>query len=72
MCTDEEQKINNSKKEGNVEHMLMDQNLQKGWEEAVSTRSLLLLYGRNSEKLTVMIENRKDFFRDNSVWMSNA
>lgn len=74
VCTDEEQKMidSSSKKGDNLKRTLMDQNRPKGWEEAVATRNRLLEYDRNSEKRTTVIDDESDYFRANSVWLSDA
>ncbi|EAT33331.1 AAEL014389-PA [Aedes aegypti] len=74
VCTDEEQKMidSSSKKGDNLKRSLMDQNRPKGWEEAVATRNRLLEYDRNSEKRTTVIDDESDYFRANSVWLSDA
>ncbi|XP_065089173.1 activating signal cointegrator 1-like [Ochlerotatus camptorhynchus] len=74
VCTDEEQKMidSSSKKGDNLKRSLMDQNRPKGWEEAVATRNRLLEYDRNSEKRTVVIDDESDYFKANSVWLSDA
>lgn len=61
-----------SKKGDNLKRSLMDQNRPKGWEEAVATRNRLLEYDRNSEKRTTVIDDESDYFKANSVWLSDA
>ncbi|XP_062534457.1 activating signal cointegrator 1-like [Armigeres subalbatus] len=74
VCTDEEQKMidSSSKKGDNLKRTLMDQNRPKGWEEAVATRNRLLEYDRNSEKRTTVIDDESDYFKANSVWLSDS
>lgn len=74
VCTEEEQKMidSSSKKGDNLKRSLMDQNRPKGWEEAVATRNRLLEYDRNSEKRTLVIDDESDYFKANSVWLSDA
>ncbi|XP_053692313.1 activating signal cointegrator 1 [Sabethes cyaneus] len=74
VCTDEEQRLidSTSKKGDNLKRTLMDQNRPKGWEEAVATRNRLLEYDRNSEKRTTVIDDESDYFKTNSVWLSDA
>ncbi|XP_055525404.1 activating signal cointegrator 1 [Wyeomyia smithii] len=74
VCTDEEQRLidSTSKKGDNLKRTLMDQNRPKGWEEAVATRNRLLEYDRNSEKRTTVIDDESDYFKANSVWLSDA
>ncbi|XP_058833928.1 activating signal cointegrator 1 [Topomyia yanbarensis] len=74
VCTDEEQRMidSSSKKGDNLRRTLLDQNRPKGWEEAVATRNRLLEYDRNSEKRTTVIDDESDYFKANSVWLSDA
>uniref|UniRef100_A0A1Q3F612 Putative activating signal cointegrator 1 n=1 Tax=Culex tarsalis TaxID=7177 RepID=A0A1Q3F612_CULTA len=74
VCTEEEQRMidSSSKKGDNLRRTLMDQNRPKGWEEAVATRNRLLEYDRNSEKRTTVIDDESDYFKSNSVWLSDA
>ncbi|XP_055610120.1 activating signal cointegrator 1 [Uranotaenia lowii] len=73
VCTDEEQRMieSSSKKGDNLKRTLMEQSRPKGWEEAVATRNRLLEYDRNSEKRTTVIDDEADYFRANSVWLSD-
>uniref|UniRef100_U5EU27 Putative regulation of transcription n=1 Tax=Corethrella appendiculata TaxID=1370023 RepID=U5EU27_9DIPT len=73
VCTDEEQKVidSSSRKGDNLKRSLMEQNRPKGWEEAIATRNRLLEYDRNSEKRTTVIDDELDYFKTNSVWLSD-
>ncbi|XP_055628565.1 activating signal cointegrator 1 [Toxorhynchites rutilus septentrionalis] len=74
VCTEEEQRTidSSSRKGDNLKRTLMDLNRPKGWEEAVATRNRLLEYDRNSEKRTTVIDDESDYFKANSVWLSDA
>ncbi|XP_058445486.1 activating signal cointegrator 1 [Malaya genurostris] len=74
VCTDDEQRMidSSSKKGDNLRRTLLDQNRPKGWEEAVATRNRLLEYDRNSEKRTTVIDDESDYFKTNSVWLSDV
>ena len=74
VCTDEEQKLidSSSKKGDNLKRTLMEQKRPLGWEEAVATRNRLLEYDRNSEKRTTVIDDESDYFKANSVWLSDS
>lgn len=50
----------------------MEQNRPKGWEEALAQRNRLLEYDRNSEKRTTVIDDESDYFKTNSVWLSDS
>ncbi|XP_052860684.1 activating signal cointegrator 1 isoform X2 [Anopheles cruzii] len=55
-----------------LKHSLMAQNRPIGLTEAVITRNRLLDYDRNSEQRTAVIDDESDYFRVNSVWLSDA
>ncbi|XP_058064536.1 activating signal cointegrator 1 [Anopheles bellator] len=74
VCTGVEQGVIDSATStgATLKHSLMDQNRPIGWNEAVITRNRLLDYDRNSEQRTVVIDDESDYFRVNSVWLSDA
>lgn len=73
VCTEEEQRlIDSSSQNGeNLKKSLLKQGRPKGWEEAVAMRNRLLDYDRSSEKRTTVIDDESDYFRTNSVWLSD-
>lgn len=74
VCTEDEQKIieSASKKGDNLKKALLQQQRPKGWEEAVAMRNRLIDYDRTSEKRTTVIDDESDYFKTNSVWLSDA
>lgn len=73
VCTEDEQRlIESSTQNGeNLKKSLLKQGRPKGWEEAVAMRNRLLDYDRSSEKRTTVIDDEFDYFRTNSVWLSD-
>lgn len=73
VCTDDEQRmIETSSQNGdNLKKSLLKQGRPKGWEEALAMRNRLLDYNRTSEKRTTVIDDELDYFRTNSVWLSD-
>lgn len=73
VCTEDELRaIESSSQSGdNLKKSLMKQERPKGWEEAVAMRNRLLDYDRTSEKRTTVIDDESDYFRTNSVWLSD-
>lgn len=73
VCTDDEQRlIESSSQSGeNLKKSLLKQGRPKGWEEALAMRNRLLDYDRTSEKRTTVIDDESDYFRTNSVWLSD-
>lgn len=74
VCSEEEKKcIESSTKKGEtLKRSLMQQNRPKGWDEAMAMRNKLLEYDRAAEKRTVVIDDESDYFKENSVWLSDA
>lgn len=73
VCSEEELKIINSqtKKGDHLKKCLIDSKIpQKGLEEAMATRDRLLDYDRQSERRTTVIDDESDYFKSNSVWLS--
>lgn len=73
VCTEDELRtIESSSQSGeSLKKSLMKQERPKGWEEAVAMRNRLLDYDRTSEKRTTVIDDEFDYFRTNSVWLSD-
>lgn len=73
VCTEDELRtIESASQSGdNLKNSLMKQERPKGWEEAVAMRNRLLDYDRTSEKRTTVIDDESDYFRTNSVWLSD-
>lgn len=73
VCTEDElQIIQSSSQNGeNLKKTLLKQGRPKGWEDAVAMRNRLLDYDRMSEKRTTVIDDESDYFRTNSVWLSD-
>lgn len=74
VCSEEQQRVIDSatKKGDNLKKSLMEQQRPKGWEEAMAQRNRLLEYNRTSEKRTTVIDDEADYFRANSVWLSEG
>lgn len=74
VCTEDEHKLieSSSKKGDNLKKSLLQQQRPKGWEEAVAMRNRLIDYDRTSEKRTTVIDDESDYFKTNSVWLSDA
>lgn len=70
VCTEEEIKLINSqtKKGDQLKRSLMN---SRGLEKALSQRDKLLEYDRQSEKRTIVIDDESDYFKANSVWLSD-
>ncbi|KAL7032146.1 hypothetical protein ACKWTF_007234 [Chironomus riparius] len=70
VCTEEELKVINSqtKKGDQLKKSLMN---TKGLESAIAQRDKLLEYDKNSEKRTTVIDDESDYFKANSVWLSD-
>lgn len=73
VCTEDELRVieSSSKKGTNLKKSLLDQERPEGWEEALAMRNRLLDYDRTSEKRTTVIDDESDYFRTNSVWLSD-
>lgn len=73
VCTEDEQRlIESSSQNGeNLKKSLLKQGRPKGWDEALAMRNRLLDYDRTSEKRTTVIDDESDYFRSNSVWLSD-
>lgn len=73
VCTEDELRVieSSSKKGENLKKSLLEQGRPKGWEEALAMRDRLLDYDRMSEKRTTVIDDESDYFRTNSVWLSD-
>lgn len=74
VCTEDELRIiesesNNGKQ---LKKTLTDQERPKGWEEAIAMRNRLIDYDRMSEKRTTVIDDESDYFRTNSVWLTDV
>lgn len=74
VCSDEEQRLieSSTRKGDNLKRSLSEQSRPKGWEEALATRNRLLEYDRSSEKRTTIIDDESDYFKEASVWLSDA
>lgn len=74
VCSEEEQRCieSASKKGETLKRALMQQNRPKGWDEAMAMRNKLLEYNRSSEKRTIVIDDESDYFKANSVWLSDT
>ncbi|XP_058126723.1 activating signal cointegrator 1 [Anopheles ziemanni] len=74
VCTEDEMRLieSSSRKGDSLRRSLMEQNRPAGWAEALATRNRLLEYDRNSEKRTTVIDDEADYFKTNSVWLSDA
>jgi activating signal cointegrator 1 len=74
VCSEEEQRIidSQSKKGDSLKETLMRHKRPKGWEEALAQRNRLLEYDRNAEKRTTVIDDESDYFKENSVWLSDV
>lgn len=73
VCTEDEQRIIESSSQNgeNLKKNLLKQGRPEGWEEALAMRNRLLDYDRMSEKRTTVIDDESDYFRANSVWLSD-
>lgn len=74
VVTREEQQILDqaTKKSEKLKKSLLEQGRPKGWEEALAQRNRLLDYDRNSARRTEIIDDELDYFKNNSVWLSDA
>lgn len=74
VCSEEELRtIEQSGKKGDgLKKTLMQQQRPKGWEEAMAMRNKLLEYDQASEKRTIVIDDECDYFKSNSVWLSDG
>ncbi|CRK87434.1 CLUMA_CG001235, isoform A [Clunio marinus] len=72
VCSEEELKVINSQsKKGEIlKKTLLEQKRPKGLEEAIAQRDRLLEYDRQSEQRTTVIDDESDYFKSNSVWLS--
>lgn len=70
VCSQEEQKVIDSqtKKGENLKKSLME---RKGLNDALERRDRLLKYDRESEQRTTVIDDESDYFKANSVWLSD-
>lgn len=74
VCSEEELHIieQSGKKGDGLKKTLMQQQRPKGWEEAMAMRNKLLEYDQTSEKRTTVIDDECDYFKSNSVWLSDS
>lgn len=74
VCTREEQQILNqsTKRSEKLKQSLMEQGRPEGWEEALAQRNRLLDYDRNSARRTEIIDDELDYFKNNSVWLTET
>lgn len=74
VCSEEELQIieQAGKKGDGLKKTLMQQQRPKGWEEAMAMRNKLLEYDQTSEKRTIVIDDECDYFKSNSVWLSDS
>lgn len=74
VCSEEELQIieQSGKKGDGLKKTLMQQQRPKGWEEAMAMRNKLLEYDQTSEKRTTVIDDECDYFKSNSVWLSDS
>lgn len=74
VCRDDEQSLieSASKKGDALKRTLLQQQRPHGWEEAMALRNRLLEFDRTAERRTTVIDDESDYFRTNSVWLSDA
>lgn len=74
VCSEDELRIieQSGKKGDGLKKTLMQQQRPKGWEEAMAMRNKLLEYDQTSEKRTTVIDDECDYFKSNSVWLSDS
>lgn len=74
VCTEDELRLieSTSKKGESLKKSLLQLERPEGWEEAVAMRNRLLEYDRTSERRTTVIDDEFDYFKANSVWLSDA
>lgn len=74
VCTDEEQRLieSDSNTGKQLKKTLSAQERPEGWEAAIAMRNRLIDYDRMSEKRTTVIDDESDYFRTNSVWLSDG
>lgn len=74
VCSEEEARLieSSTKKGDNLKKSLSEQHRPKGWEEAMSQRNRLLEYDKSSAKRTEIIDDESDYFKTNSVWLSET
>lgn len=74
VCRDDEQSLieSASKKGDALKRTLLQQQRPQGWEEAMALRNRLLEFDRTAERRTTVIDDESDYFRTNSVWLSDA
>lgn len=74
VCSEEEHLLinANTKKGDNLKKTLLEHGRPKGWEQAILQRDRLLEYDRQSERRTTVIDDESDYFKANSVWLSDA
>lgn len=73
VCSEEELKVINSqtKKGDHLKKSLMGpKSTAKGLEEAMAQRDRLLEYDKQSERRTTVIDDESDYFKSNSVWLT--
>lgn len=72
VCTREEQEVIDqaTKKGDKLRKTLLEQGRPQGWEEALAQRNRLLDFDRNSARRTEIIDDELDYFKNNSVWLS--
>jgi hypothetical protein len=73
VCSEDELKLiqSQSKKGDNLKKSLMEQKRPKGLEDAIAQRDRLLEFDRQSERRTTVIDDESDYFKANSVWLSD-
>lgn len=74
VCTEDELRLisSSSKKGEHLKKSLQQLDRPNGWKEAVAMRNRLLEYDRTSERRTTVIDDEFDYFKSNSVWLSDA
>lgn len=74
VCSRDQQAIlsSNTKQADDLYNKLMDQKPNKGLEESVKQRDILLEYDRNSARRTKVIDDESDYFQTNSTWLTHA
>lgn len=72
VCSKEEQDLidQQTRKGEKLRKTLLEQGRPEGWEEALAQRNRLLDYDRNSARRTEIIDDESDYFKNNSVWLS--
>lgn len=73
VCTEEENNLISSgtQKGNNFKKTLQERERPEGWEEALIQRNKLLEFDKASEKRTRVIDDEQDYYKSNSIWLSN-